>query len=218
MQADFWRERWQLNQIGFHQPDTNPYLRTYWNQLDVAAGSPVFVPLCGKSRDMLWLRGQGHPVIGAEISELAVQAFFEENDLDATVSQHGRFNVYEAEGIRLFCGDFFDLTTADLQGARGVYDRASLIALPPEMRLRYARHMRSLLAPGARTLLISFEYPQHEMQGPPFSVDEAQVHEFYAKDCSIRLLHMADILEQEQRFRERGVTRLQEKVFVLEYN
>lgn len=218
MQPDFWHERWQLNQIGFHQSDINPYLQQFWPQLHTAPACRVFVPLCGKSRDMLWLQGQGHEVVGVELSELAVQAFFEENGLVATVRQQGNFKVYEAARIRLYSGDFFDLTAADLAGVRAIYDRASLIALPPDMRPRYVRHMRDLLLPGTQTLLISFDYPQHEMQGPPFSVDEAQVRELYAAYCAVRLLHAADILGQEPRFRERGVTRLQEKVYALAYN
>lgn len=218
MQPDFWHERWQLNQIGFHQPDTNPYLQQFWPQLGVAPGSRVFVPLCGKSRDLLWLRAQGHAVVGVELSELAVQAFFEENRLVASVRPQGGFKVYEAVGIRLYCGDFFALTAADLAGVGAVYDRASLVALPPKMRPDYARHMLSLLAPGTKTLLVSFDYPQQEMQGPPFSVDEAQVRALYADQCAVRLLLAADILAQESRFRERGVTRLQEKVYALAYN
>lgn len=218
MQPDFWHERWQLNQIGFHQRDINPYLQQFWPQLGIAPGSRVFVPLCGKSRDLLWLQAQGYEVVGIELSELAAQAFFEENGLVASVRQQGHFKVYESAGIRLYCGDFFDLAAADLAGVSAVYDRASLVALPPDMRPGYARHMCDLLLPGTQTLLVSFDYPQHEMQGPPFSVDEAQVRALYAAHCAVRLLHTADILAQEQRFRERGVTHLQEKVYALAYN
>lgn len=218
MQPDFWHERWKNNQIGFHQAEINLHLQQFWPSLAIAPGSRVFVPLCGKSGDMLWLRAQGYQVVGVELSPLAVRAFFAENSLQSKAVAHDRFDVLEADGIRLYCGDFFDLAAQDLAGVSAVYDRASLIALPPEMRPAYARHMRQLLAPGARTLLVAFEYPQQEMQGPPFSVQEAEVRALYEGGCRIELLRSLDILEQESRFRDKGVSRLQEKVYALTYN
>ncbi len=218
MQPDFWHERWQQNQIGFHQEAINLHLQQFWPQLGIVPGNGVFVPLCGKSGDMLWLRAQGHTVVGVELSQLAVQAFFSENGLRATASTQGRFSLFEADGIRLYCGDFFDLAAEDLANVRAVYDRASLIALPPEMRPTYAAHMQQLLAAGTRMLLVAFEYPQHEMNGPPFSVQEAEVRALYGGFCTIELIHAIDILAQEARFRDRGVSRLQEKVYLLTYN
>src|SRR5574340_1608572 len=147
MKKDFWLERWERKEIGFHQDEINPYLRQYWQELHLARGSEVFVPLCGKSRDMLWLREQGHAVLGVELSPLAAQAFFEENGLSPQRTRGERFDSYEADGIRILCGDFFDLDRDDLAGVKAVYDRASLIALPPEMRERYARHLESILPP-----------------------------------------------------------------------
>lgn len=218
MQADFWHERWQLGQTGFHQAEINRHLQQFWPQLQAAPGGTVFVPLCGKSADMLWLRAQGHAVIGVELSPLAVRVFFAEHGLQAAVRQQGAFDVHEADGLRLYCGDFFDLCAEDLAGVAAVYDRASLIALPPHMRPAYAGHMRRLARPGTRVLLVAFEYPQHEMDGPPFSVSEAEIRSLYGGDCAIELLHAEDILDHEPRFRERGITRLQEKVYLLTYN
>lgn len=217
MQSEFWLKRWQQNQIGFHQGRVNPYLQQYWPQLGVAPASRVFVPLCGKSGDMLWLRAQGHEVVGVELSELALRAFFEENDLAMEVRSEDGFQVFESAGIQLYCGDFFRLGRSHLAGVEAVFDRAALIALPPEMRPDYVAHLHSLLASNTQTLLVTFEYPQSQMQGPPFSVEEAEVRTLY-RDDSIRLLQTADILAQEPRFRDRGVTRLQEKVYALAYN
>lgn len=218
MQPDFWHDRWQQNQIGFHQDAINLHLQQFWPKLGIALGHAVFVPLCGKSVDMLWLRAQGYAVVGVELSPLAVQAFFSENGLQATTTTQDRYSVYEADGIRLYCGDFFDLTAEDMKGVRAVYDRASLIALPPDMRPAYAAHMRQLLVAGTKILLVTFDYPQHEMNGPPFSVQESEVRALYGDHCTIECIHTADILEQETRFRDRGVTRMQEKVYLLTYN
>lgn len=218
MHPDFWHERWQLGQIGFHQDDINPYLQQYWQRVGAAPAGTVFVPLCGKSVDMLWLRAQGHAVLGVELSPLAVDAFFAEHGLQPAVRKQGAFAVHEADSLRLYCGDFFDLRAENLAGITAVYDRASLVALPPHMRPAYAGHMRRLVGPGTRVLLVAFEYPQHEMDGPPFSVSEAEIRSLYGGDCAIELLCAEDILDQEPRFRERGLTRLREKVYLLTYN
>ncbi len=214
MQQEFWHERWQLNQIGFHNQEVNGHLQRNWPTLNIAAGSRVFVPLCGKSNDMLWLLAQGFEVIGVELSPLAVKAFFAENGLSVTIRQQGQFSVSETEGLRIYCGNFFDLSANDLAGVNAVYDRASLVALPPKMRAAYALHTHSLLKPGTKTLLVAFDYPQHEMQGPPFSVQTHEVQTLYREWCNVELLQTEDILDREPGFRNKGVTRMQEQVYI----
>lgn len=215
MNPNFWHERWQRNEIGFHQQEINAHLQDYWAQLAIPAGGQVFVPLCGKSRDLLWLRARGHAVLGVEISSIAVRNFFAENALTPQVTRQGVFERYEADGLALLCGDFFDLTPAELQGVTGVYDRASLIALPPELRTRYAEHSAAILPTVAYTLLVTMEYPQDEMSGPPFAVREDEVHRLYDKRFTVACLLTKDILAENPRFRERGLSALAEKVYLL---
>ena len=179
-------------------------------------GNRVFVPLCGKSLDMSWLVKQGAKVLGVELSPIAVQAYFEENGLSATCRPFGKFELCEAQGISILCGDFFDLKREDMEGVSAVYDRASMVALPPAMREHYVRHLMSILPRETRILLITFDYPQAEMQGPPFAVSVDEVERLYRNFASIELLDQADVLEP--RFAERGVTRMQENVFLLTRN
>lgn len=185
MEHHFWLERWKQDQIGFHQAEINQYLSEHWEQLGLPPGAPVFVPLCGKSLDMLWLREQGHPVLGVELSEKAVAAFFAENDIAADTRRDGDFMVYTSDDLELLTGDFFALRPQHLHGVCAVYDRASLIALPPPMRAAYARHMASLLPVGAHILLITMEYPAGALDGPPFSVSEEEVHTLFEGDFSV---------------------------------
>ncbi|MFI3184604.1 MAG: thiopurine S-methyltransferase [Methylococcaceae bacterium] len=215
MQQEFWLERWQQKQIGFHSDAINPHLQQVWPTLNIVPGSRVFVPLCGKSNDMLYLLAQGYNVIGVELSPLAVQAFFAENGLSATTHQQRNFSISETDGLRIYCGDFFDLSASELDGVHAVYDRASLVALPPEMRRTYAAHMQQLLKPGTASLLVAFDYPQQEMQGPPFSVQTDEVLALYRNWCAVELLYTEDILDREPRFRNQGVSRLQEQIYVL---
>jgi len=215
MDRDFWHERWQRNEIGFHQQEINAHLQDYWGQLAIPAGGLVFVPLCGKSRDLLWLRARGHTVLGVEISPIAVRDFFAENALTSQVTRQGAFERHEVDGLAVLCGDFFDLTPELLQGVTGAYDRASLIALPPELRTRYAGHSAAILPAAAGTLLVTMEYAQNEMSGPPFAVREDEVRRLYDKRYTVTCLFTKDILAENTRFRERGLSVLREKVYRL---
>lgn len=236
MNADYWLERWKRDETAFHQDEVNPCLRQYWRELHLAPGSQVFVPLCGKSCDMAWLREQGHPVLGVELSRLAVESFFVENGLTPKRVSSERFDRYEAEGIRILCGDFFDLEKAGLADIAAVYDRGALVALPPETRKRYVAHLLDILpAPAAlpsvssvfpvpfassaiQTLLVTLDYPAGEMEGPPFAVSAEEVDALYHEydgQASIRLLMQQDVLEESPRFQERGLSQLVESVFLL---
>lgn len=215
MEKGFWLERWERTEIGFHQNEVNPSLKRFWKELNVAPGSEVFVPLCGKSLDMVWLREQGSYVLGVELSPVAVKDFFHEQALAYEHASSGAFDNYLAEGYCLACGDFFDLSENDLAQVAGVYDRASLVALPPGMRERYARHLVGILPAGTRILLVALDYPQDQMSGPPFAVTEAEVRALYGAYADIRLLASEDVLDENPRFRQRGLSRLVENVFVL---
>jgi len=185
LRHDFWHERWEQEQIGFHQQAINQYLIEHWEELGLPKGAPVFVPLCGKSLDMLWLQEQGHPVFGIELSRKAVEAFFHENDIEPCVNETDRFVEYSSEGITLFSGDYFTLEQSDLGEIRAVFDRASLIALPAAMRRDYAEKMASLLKPGAHILLITMQYENGLLEGPPFCVEDGEVEALFGANFTI---------------------------------
>ena len=185
MRHEFWHERWEQQQIGFHQQEINQYLIEHWEELGLPEGAPVFVPLCGKSLDMLWLHEQGHPVFGIELSRKAVEAFFHENDIEPCINETGRFVEFSSEGLTLFAGDYFALEQQDLGEIRAVFDRASLIALPPEMRSDYAQKMAKLLRPGAHILLIIMQYEEGLLEGPPFSVEDEEVRGLFTEHFTV---------------------------------
>lgn len=216
MHEDFWQERWARNEIGFHLREVNPYLQRHWPDLGLAAGAQVLVPLCGKSLDMAWLAGQGYRVLGVELAESAVIAFFAEQELTPEVDQYGAFRRYRAGAVELLCGDFFALQAADVADCSGLYDRAALIALPEGMRERYAAHLAAILPSGCAGLLVTLDYPQAEMSGPPFAVDESLVAQLLTEQLWVcELLEQADVLGLNWRFLQRGLTRLDERAYRL---
>jgi thiopurine S-methyltransferase len=185
MQAEFWHERWERNEIGFHQASVNPGLAKHWAELGVPAGSEVLVPLCGKSLDMHFLAEQGHRVLGVELSEVACRAFFAEAGRSPRERHDGRFLILEDGPYRLLCGDAFALTATDLTRVRGVYDRAALVALPPAMRARYAHALVQRLPRVVSMLLVTFDYDQAKMPGPPHAVSIDEVRALYGEAFAI---------------------------------
>lgn len=215
MTPDFWHDRWRRGEIGWHKDEINVHLQEHWPRLGAAAGERVFVPLCGKSLDMLWLAARGHRVLGVEVSPIAVEAFFAENGLKPEVLPEPPFTRWRVDEVEVLCGDFFDLVPGHLAGVNAVFDRASLIAMPPELRPRYAEHLQALLAPGTRVLLITLDYDQSEMAGPPFSVPAGEVTALLGGRFEVRRLAEADVWAENPRFQQRGLTRLVEEVFEL---
>jgi thiopurine S-methyltransferase len=188
MKQEFWQGKWQANEIGFHQDVAHPLLVKYMPALNLEKDNRVFVPLCGKSRDMLCLHELGCEVIGLELSELAVKSFFSENDMVANSSELSQFKRFNAKDIEILCGDFFSLTKKMLGNVSAVFDRAALIALPEEMRVDYVKKMQTLIEPGMQILIISLEYEPGLISSPPHTVLQTEVAELYSNWCDIKLL------------------------------
>lgn len=179
MDKTFWHAKWQRNEIGFHEPQPNALLIRHFPALHLSRGARVFVPLCGKSLDIHWLLAQGYQVVGCELSPLAVRQLFAELGLTPHVSTCGRVTRYMTGELCVFAGDIFDLTPDMMGRVDGVYDRAALIALPPALRDAYAAHLPALTR-SAPQLLVCLDYDQSCRAGPPFSVDAAEVRQYYA--------------------------------------
>lgn len=210
MKKEFWLERWQKGLTGFHSDDVNHYLEKWIEHAQLKKGSTIFVPLCGKSVDLLWLASLQFKVIGVELSPLAIEQLINEYDLKTEVRDMDSFSVYSMRNLHIICGDYFELTAKHLGKVDFVYDRAALIALPHEMRQKYIAHMQTLIPNSVSTLLIALDYPQEQMSGPPFAVSEDEVREYYNKAT---LLESVDVLQDSKKFSDRGVNSLIENVW-----
>lgn len=193
MEAGFWHQRWEKNEIGFHESKANPLLVRHFDALSLPAGSRVFLPLCGKTLDIRWLLSRGYRVAGAELSGIAVGQLFEELGVEPAISKLGEVDRYRANDIDIFVGDIFALSGGMLGQVDAVYDRAALVALPEEMRERYTAHLREITNE-APQLLINFEYDQTLMNGPPFSVSNEEVSRHYGSSHRLSLLESAEVV------------------------
>lgn len=216
MQHDFWHERWRTGQTGFHRATAHAFLERWWPTLEVPTGARVYVPLCGKSLDMAWLAGRGHAVVGSELSPIAIGDFFAGQGLAPRVGNHASHIVHAAGPYEILQGDALALTTAELGPVQAAYDRAALFALPPPMRADYARSFAALLPAGARVLLIALEYPQHLVDGPPFSVHRDEIDRLYGEPFAVQELERVELVDQNPRLAEAGVRRLQEVAYRME--
>lgn len=215
MDREFWLRVWREGHIPFHLGVPAPPLVAHWPALALPAPSRVLVPLCGKSQDLLWLRERGHRVLGVELSPLAVQQFFDENALRPAVRDTPAGRHYEVERLEVIQGDVFALDARTIAGCDAVYDRGGLIALPADLRRRYVEHVYAQLGAGCRGLLLTLEYRQAEMQGPPFSVDEHELHALLGAAFEIETLARADVLAAHAEFRDKGLSSLQSAVCAL---
>lgn len=209
MDKDFWHAMWSSGRVGFHQSEINTFLKSHWDILELNNYGEVLVPLCGKSLDMLWLKQMGHEVIGIELSQKALDEFVEENDLmDTAVITHDHYCGYQLKDMTLLCGDFFHLSSLDCQKVVAVYDRAALIAFPEDMRSRYASHLKKIVPQATKIFLVAMEYDQSLTQGPPFSVEEAEIRLLYGDHFKIDCLNTIQ-------FERKGIATT-EKVYLLE--
>ena len=192
MEPDFWHERWQHNEIGFHAAEANPLLVAHCDALSLQPGDRVFLPLCGKTLDIGWLLSRGYRIAGAELSETAVQALFADLGVVPEIKKLVSLQCFRAPGLDIFVGDIFELTIDLLGEVQATYDRAALVALPFTMRQRYAIHLRQITAT-APQLLLCFEYDQKALDGPPFSVPDDEVAGHYDKYYELLKLSSVEV-------------------------
>ncbi|MCK8071365.1 MULTISPECIES: thiopurine S-methyltransferase [Vibrio] len=210
---EFWHNKWAANQIGFHLEDVNPLLIKFWEKTEPSYEKSVFVPLCGKSEDLIWLASKHEDVQGVELSQIAVRAFFAEHLYTPTVTQiSGQHELYQFDELNIYTGDYF---TAPIQPVDTIYDRASLVALPEEMRVQYVERLKQLLKPGGKILLVTLDYDQSEMAGPPFSVPKLEIDQLFA-GYKITLLSQDIADDEHPKIAKKGLSRFSEEVYLIE--
>lgn len=225
MHASFWHQRWQEQRIGFHKDKINSYLSKHWPKLNIPEKSRILVPLCGKSLDLCYFPQHGLKVLGNELSTMAVQDFYTEQQLNASktvicdensaTGQH-QMTLWQSDNIDIICADFFDLKKQQLSDIKAVYDRAALVALPADMRKKYVRKMLEILPKNISMLLLTLDYNQNEKQGPPFSVTQDEVFELYEPYFTIELLEVSEIEPQQRSPRSQNMSYFNERVFFLQ--
>jgi len=222
MEHSFWHKKWEVNQTGFHLDYVHPLLKRNIELFQVndqlKRSDIIFVPLCGKTLDIGFLLDFGYHVIAVELSEIAVQAVFKERNLIPEISEWSAGKLYQTRSLSIFVGDFFALSKQDLNNHGDsvslVYDRAALIALPEKIRQKYAAHL-ALITQNSPQLLITLDYDQSIVSGPPFAVSTNEVEALYAGEYLIQLLEEADIIEEEPRFKAKGLTSFYQRAYKL---
>ena len=215
---EYWQQKWESDDIGFNQSQPNQLLQRYFNIAHSKLGDHIFVPLCGKSIDMIWLVNQGYNVVGVELSTIACEAFYQENNIPVSMTRTDDFTVYRSDKITLYAGDFFKLSKEMLGRIDVVYDRAALIALPAELRQRYAAYLLKLIDLDTVIFLITTVYNQNEMTGPPFSVDDKEVATLYSNRFKVKQIYNKPVQVIPSHLQARGLVTAHEQVYYLSHN
>ena len=210
-----WLHFWENNETNWHSDTITQELAEYFELFELEPGDKVFVPLCGKSLDMIYIVNQGFSVVGVEVSEFGIRQFFKENDLKYTVTKVGDFDLYSSENLEIYCGDFFSLTLKHLNNVKAVLDRKSLIALEPDLRQKYVKHLNDIISLGVRILLVTLHYPQHQMSGPPFSVDKSEVESLFSMTFETRELKSFNDIENGSKLVRAGVDYINNAAYCL---
>ena len=221
MEISYWESRWRNNRTGFHVNGVFPTIVDVWDDhfSDVDL-STVLVPLCGKSHDMLWLKHkEAQKIIGIEAIAQACEEFFEEQDEENVISVEKKpFTLYEKGIFQLWQGDFFKMRKKLIPNPTFVFDRAALVALPPDMRIKYVQKIDELTAGSDSCVkfLHTFEYNQSKMSGPPFAVSEDEVFQLYDKNWHIHQILNRPIIDRLEKYKHRGLKEMAEVVYRLE--
>lgn len=213
MEADFWHDCWQRNALGFHQQSVHPFITEYLSPLLTCQAQQVFVPLCGKSLDMVWL-AQRLKVIGAELSAIACADFFKEQKLAYQQQSHGQFNRYWFDNISLYQGDFWQLSAKDLGTINWIYDRAALIALPPSQQQPYVEHLMTFISASTTLCLISLEFDPEQLKGPPFPIFTDDLKKLFV-GCKINCIASRELADKRFAQRTFKVSRLVERLYFI---
>lgn len=208
-----WESRWEEGRIGFHLSEVNSYLIRHCDQFLNKGTENVFVPLCGKTLDIFWLSERSKKVVGVEFVRMAVESFFEENNKKYKIFRVKKFNLYKNVKIEIFLGDFFDLTIHNTGKFLAIYDRAAIVSMDFFSRQRYADHLMSFLFDGGKILLITLDYDQNQMTGPPYSVPVEEIEKLFSKYGTVELLETCDIIDD--RLRNKGLKSILERVYLI---
>ena len=212
-----WLDRWRKGTTGWHRSDINPQLIENINQLSEVRTQTIFVPLCGASLDMKYLINQGFHVVGVELSPLAIDRFFNENQIEYKVSKVEEFDLYQGKNIDIYCGDFFKLKKNYLYDASCIYDRAALIALNPDLQKKYVRHLKDILPNSSKILLLTMFYPQNEMEGPPYSVGDNNVEDLFSEYKDIKKISSQNENESSLKPDDLNLTYLFKNVYLIDF-
>eukprot|EP00917_Polyrhabdina_sp_WS-2016_P004591 GHVP01010525.1.p1 GENE.GHVP01010525.1~~GHVP01010525.1.p1 ORF type:complete len:220 (-),score=28.87 GHVP01010525.1:630-1289(-) len=218
MNHSYWHQRWQEQRIGFHLETVNPFLERHLPSLDLPKNSRVFVPLCGKTHDMVYLFKKGYRVLGNELSPVAVQDFYTEQQIESKAissDNGGTMTYWKSDGIDIICGDFFALQKEQLVDIKAVYDRASMVAMPPEMRQKYVQQLRRIIPRNTQILLLTLDYNQNEKQGPPFAVSEKEVYKQYQDAFDIQILEVKETPQNQRSPFSQNLSCFHEMAFLL---
>lgn len=198
MNKVFWNNKWENNEIGFHQNNVTPLLKKYLHYfLDKnSIKKSCLLPLCGKTFDLIYLSEFFKEVTGVELIKKAIEDFYIENNLEMRT----RNSSISSKNIEIFNEDFFSFNKSENKKYSYIFDRASLIAISPVSREKYVQSIKRSMSTNCKIFLITIEYKQDQIEGPPFSLSDDDVKSLF-KDFKLEKLCRESVIGQNQKFK-----------------
>jgi len=214
MEKEYWLNKWQTNDTPWHSQEINRNLIDNIDKLELQPGNCILVPLCGKTKDMLWLADRGYHVIGIELCPMACTDFFKELNIEPRIANEDSFQKYQHKNIEIYCVDVFKLTEGSLPTIHAVYDNRALIALPPSMQKKYVDHLVACIGTHVKYMLLTIE-SSCVVTGPPFSINRADVDSLFAEYCKIEQLNRIPCTKIPEHLIKKGYAELVESTYYI---
>lgn len=217
MEHKFWHKKWEKNEIGFHLDSYNPILTKHWIDFksNFSKLGSVLIPLCGKSKDILFFSDMGLKVTGVELSEDAIIAFFKENNLAYNVSIVNNSKLYSCleKDIQIFNCDILTLSHKDLGKVEMIYDRASIVALPQKIRTDYVKWIHEIKNNETKVFMNVFEFDAPN--GPPFSITLSDIKNYFSDSFTVTLIESIDIEAHKIQIHKNDISWLKSQIYFL---
>ncbi|GFR60726.1 thiopurine S-methyltransferase [Elysia marginata] len=199
----YWQQRYDGGDTYWLRKEATAMLVKHYNKLNPEGKAQnMLLPLCGKSVDLDWLSSQGVPlVVGVDcllavLREVSVRSG--QSWIQTQVSESGSdFQLLErSDGkMKLYSGDMLRFSTEIAGTFDAMWERGSLIILPPTDINKYAELLKSLLNPGGRILLESIEFDKDAidpatdyMPFPPFPYFPKDIRLLFEPECTVEYL------------------------------
>jgi thiopurine S-methyltransferase len=186
----YWLDRWDCNDIdGFCQESPNESLVKHFSKFKLNANSTCMIPMCGNSIDIMFFVANKVNVVGIELSEKAAILFFKSHQLQYSVIQGDKYKCYQGDNVSIYVADVFDLPSLikDMPLFDIWYDRGAYIALPDNLRYKYAKMMVEVCSDNIQILLLAMTHDR-ETQTPPFSISQDEINANFMPHIKFKLI------------------------------
>ncbi|PAA56344.1 hypothetical protein BOX15_Mlig027846g1, partial [Macrostomum lignano] len=183
----------------WHRLEVSESLVRYWDSIVHRLGVTdsslskrgfyVLVPMCGCSKDLVWLYRQGVCVTGIDSNQRVVNAFISSNPdlkLERCLLPSGTLFCRTSDRrLRIFVCNFFTCSSYLDHHYNFVWDRCAFACLNVDQRKAYVRQLMHCRAENFHILIETVEYDPTVFPLPPHPVFLGEIRELFGRHLRI---------------------------------